>query len=297
MTADTLSCWLDHAGRFPLLTNEQVIHLSKLISGSQAGTVSTKVGERAINRLIECNLRLVAKVWRSQFAYVRASEARVVDLLQEGAIGLRRAAEKFDPTRGFTFATYAIPWIRKEMSAYLRDRDRNIRISADCFAVVNTAKKMISQEEALTGRRPSVAEIAAKVKKPESTVEFFLERYLITSNSSLNRTISQKDGDVGQVMDIVEGRPDYCFESDARAEKLNRIIEILMEAADLNPCERDLVIGRNCHGDMPRSFADIAREHNVEAPWARNQYLRCMKRLEKAAVSSGMSMTRILDKV
>lgn len=293
MSNDTLSRWLDAAGTFPLLSTEQVIQLSRIIQDENAADRSR---ERAINRLIECNLRLVANIWRKQFSYVKHTEPRCVDLLQEGALGLRRAAQKFDHTRGYTFATYAIPWIRKEMSDYLRDRDRNIRISADCFAVVNSARKYISQEEARTGKRPSMAEIAVKVKRSQSTVEFFLERYMTTSNSSLNRPLDSTGGDGGQVQDIVPGRPDYCMAIDTKGEKLRKILEVVMDAADLTDAERALVIGRNCYGENPISFARIAQEHGMKAPWARNHYLRVMKRLTKAATATGLSVTRILEK-
>lgn len=291
---DAISCWLDHAGRFALLSNEEVIHLSRTI---QSSDTAPAVRERAINTLITSNLRLVANVWRKQFAYVKAKEPRAADLLQEGAIGLRRAAEKFDYTRGYTFSTYAINWIRKEMSAFLRDRDRNIRISADCFAVVNTARKFVSVEESRTGVRPSIKDIAAKAKRPESTVTFFLERYMTTSNSSLNRQVLAHDGTAGQVLDIVEGRPEYDYDMDARGEKLGRILEIIMDAAGLNQLERDLVIGRNCYGENPRPFSSIAEEHGFKPSWGRTHYLRVMKRLSTAAQSSGMSMTRILEEV
>ena len=292
MSTDSLSCWLDHAGRFELLTNDQVIELSRIIQ-SEDSTPAAR--ERAINTLINSNLRLVASVWRKQFTYVKASEPRAVDMLQEGAIGLRRAAEKFDATKGYTFATYAINWIRKEMLGYLRDRDRNIRISADCFAVVNTARKFIAQEEARTGRKPSISEIAARVKKPESTVAFFLERYVTTANSSLNRTIAKSDGEAGQVQDLVASGGEYDLKMDAKGEKLSRIVEIIMDAAGLDDLERSLVAGRNFYSS-PRSYASLAEEHGIKASWARNHYERCMKRLAEAAQSSGMSMTRILEK-
>ncbi|QNJ25892.1 RNA polymerase sigma factor/ sigma-70 family protein [Synechococcus sp. SYN20] len=294
MATDSLSCWLDAAGRFPLLTTPQVIQLSRLI---QEPTTREKVRVRAIDRLICCNLRLVAKIWRSQFAYVKPSEARVTDLLQEGTIGLRRAAEKYDYRTGYTFATYAINWIRKEMFAYLRDRDRNIRISADCFAVVNTARKFVSHELARTGQRPSMEAIAAKVKKPLNTVDFFFERYLTTSNSSLNRPTVVKGDDVGQLQDIIMGRADYDLEMDAKGEKLRQILEILMDSAGFEDKDRALVIARNCQGENPRTYASIGRDWGMNPAYARNHHERLIKRLTKAAAASDMCMTRILEKV
>ena len=134
------------------------------------------------------------------------------------------------------------------------------------------------------------------MKKPLKTVEFFLERYNLTTNSSLNRSIQNSDGEAGQVMDFVASGPNYCMDMDARGEKLARILRIVMSAAGLNEAEQALVLGRHCHGEHPRSYAEIAREHGLNPSWARNQYLRVMKRLEDAAQSSGMTMTRILEK-
>ena len=124
---DATTAWLDAAGSVALLTKDEQITLGRQIQGWQNGTVDEKTGRRALNKMISANLRLVVKVWRSNFSFVEAKDPRVADLLQEGALGIRHAALKFDPSKGFTFATYSIAWIRRYMGVFLRDKDRTIR--------------------------------------------------------------------------------------------------------------------------------------------------------------------------
>lgn len=107
--------WLDQAGRWPVLPKDEVLRLAKIIQNPNS---SVAAREKSIEKLIRHNLKLipgVAKHMVGSMKSFRHSDHCLVDLYQMGAMGLRRAAEKFDPERGYTFSTYATPWIRQSM--------------------------------------------------------------------------------------------------------------------------------------------------------------------------------------
>jgi len=293
--ADSLHIWLDNAGRLDLLERDETILLGRTVQSWQKGEASEKEGRKALNKLIRHNLRLVASVWKKQFTFVRASDPRAADLLQEGCFGLRTAAMKWDPERGYTFATYAVNWIRKDMGQYLRDKDRTIRLSADCYAVVNMANKFIDQTIAATGERPSLEQIAEKCKKKPQAVKQFLELYQrANAKTSLDQPVKGGDDDQFSIGDMTIARAEYDMAFDKRTEKLGRIIEILMESAGLSHEEKVLVRERSLYSSEPRSFTVIADELGIKGTQARPTYLRAMARLEDAAKASGMTVTGIL---
>jgi len=105
--------WLDQAGRFPLLPKAEVLRLAKIIQNPKS---SKAARERSIQKLMRHNLKLVpgiAKRMTGSMKSFRHGDHCLADLFQVGAIGLRRAAEKFDPQRGYTFSTYAVSWIKQ----------------------------------------------------------------------------------------------------------------------------------------------------------------------------------------
>lgn len=294
-TIDPTTAWLSAAGSRPLLTKEEVIILSRLIQAWKRGEVSERVGIRALNRLVSGNLRLVARVWRSHFSWVKATEPRLPDLLQEGAMGLREAALKYDPGRGYTFATYAVNWIRKGMVAYMRDRDRGIRVSGDCFAVVNTARKFIGETQASEGRTPSIVEISEKVKKPLDTVSFYLDRFAVTEGHSLNIKAGADGKEGAEIIAFVEGRDAYSMDADARGEKLVMILEILFDVAQCDESERTVIRERYLRA-IPTSYAKIGEMIGVRGSQVRPIHQRVMNHLTKAANASGFTMATILSR-
>ena len=296
-TADSIHIWLDNAGKVELLDRSETILLGRQIQAWQNGTLDEKAGRKALNKIIRHNLRLVASIWKKQFGYVRPGEPRAADLLQEGCFGLRSAALKWDPERGYTFATYAVAWIRKDMGHFLRDRDRTIRLSADCYGVVNTTNKYIDEVIAATGKPPTLEAIAEKCKKKPAVVKRYLDAYAIcNTKTSLDQPVAETDPSHGRMTlgDLHESRPEYDLEFDKRSERLLKVIEVIMTSAGLSEGEKTLVRERSLYTTEPRSYASIAKEIGMKDAQARPVYLRALARMEQAAASSGMTMTGIL---
>lgn len=125
---DSVTQWLNAAGRYPVLSPDETIRIGKLIQASEPGSAQHT---KYVNKLCVHNLRLVTRFARSYFRNkkdLRWSDCRMADYLQQGYFGLRRAAEKFDPERGYTFSTYAAAWIRQALGRYHVENISMVRV-------------------------------------------------------------------------------------------------------------------------------------------------------------------------
>ena len=157
---DPVKVYLKEIGRVPLLTPEEEIDLALKI---QAGGPD---GEKAKQRLSEANLRLVVSIAKR---YVGRG-MQFLDLIQEGNLGLIKAVEKFDHTKGFKFSTYATWWIRQAITRAIADQARTIRIPVHMVETINKVKKVSSQLLHEMGHDPSAEEIAERLDMPVDKV-------------------------------------------------------------------------------------------------------------------------------
>ena len=148
---DPTDIYLKEIGAAPLLTKEEEIHFARMI---QQGDIAAK------NRMIESNLRLVVKIARR---YLNRGLA-LLDLIEEGNLGLIRAVEKFDPERGFRFSTYATWWIRQAITRSIADQARTIRIPVHMIETINKLVRTSRQMLHEIGREPTPEELAEKLK-------------------------------------------------------------------------------------------------------------------------------------
>lgn len=147
--ADSLRCYLREIGRIPLLSAEQEQDLAR----------KARAGDRAaFDRLVEANLRLVVSVARK---YSLPQHLTLLDLIQEGNIGLMRAVERFDPERGFRFSTYATFWIRQAMGIAVTAGGSIVSVPTYILDLANRAKRMSAHLTQELGREPLIDEIAA----------------------------------------------------------------------------------------------------------------------------------------
>lgn len=156
-TDDPVKVYLKEIGRVPLLTPEEEIELSiKIAEGD----------EYAKKRLSEANLRLVVSIAKR---YVGRG-MQFLDLIQEGNLGLIKAVEKFDYTKGFKFSTYATWWIRQAITRAIADQARTIRIPVHMVETINKVKKVSSQLLHKNGHEPTAEEIAVELDMPSEKV-------------------------------------------------------------------------------------------------------------------------------
>lgn len=211
MHRDSIQAYLNEIGRHPLLTKSQEILLGTQIQASIAvqqkdpasytkGDVAViRLGERAKTKFINCNLRLVINIARKYTRQCRTLE--LMDLIQEGNIGLVRAIEKFDPTRGYAFSTYAYWWIRQSIQRSIQTTDSCIRLP---IAIHESMHKITKATEALSkelGRNPTLCEIAKKIGiKPEE-----MRSVISTPKSfvSLDKAVGEQDTGA-KISDVIQ---------------------------------------------------------------------------------------------
>ncbi|QEE62309.1 sigma-70 family RNA polymerase sigma factor [Salinibacterium sp. dk2585] len=223
---DILGTYLRSIGQVPLLSADDEVELAKRI---EVGLVArhqleqepdspdasllrqlVREGERAHDLFIRANLRLVVSVAKRY----PGSGLPLMDVIQEGNIGLDRAVKKFDYTRGFKFSTYATWWIRQSITRALADSSRMIRVPARVAEGVGAVRRQMRDMEGRLGRRPTIEEVAAATGGTVEKVREYLE--LDRQPVSLDLPIGEDDGAIlgdllederdAEVVDIVSGR-------------------------------------------------------------------------------------------
>ena len=165
----------------PLLTPVEEIEMGRRIQAMQdlkqkpegeltrEETIRIKRGQRALDRMISGNLRMVAGIARKYSGIVK--HMTVDDIIQEGNVGLCRAAEKYDPNRGYKFSTYAYWWIRQAINRAISDKERAVRIPCNAFESISKALNWRQEFEHRHGYQPTIEQMAAQTRiSPEILV-------------------------------------------------------------------------------------------------------------------------------
>ena len=241
-TTDALQLFLNEAGRWPLLTKEDEIELAKLIERGD---------EQAKERMINSNLRLVVSIAKRY----QGHGLSLLDLIQEGIIGLIRAVEKFDWRRGFKFSTYATWWIRQAVQRGVANKSRTIRLPVH---IADREQKMARAERLLApklGRQPTEEEIAKQAKLPLKQVREV--RHAARAITSLDKPLgADNEGRFGDLFASEGSEPEEELTVSLEEDVLRRAVAQLPER------EREVVkrrYGLNGERD-PASLATIGRE-------------------------------------
>ncbi len=188
--ADALGDYLETVSRIPLLTPAEEVHLAQRVQRWQQNPAPTanleRTGRRAMNRMVQANLRLVVSIARK---YQSATVERM-DLIQAGNIGLMRAVEKFDPTRGYRFSTYAFWWIRQAITRHLREQGSAIRLPTE---LIDLAAR-VSQLQNASPVPLSMAKLAELVGETEERLKHVLAIRERSQALSLDRITESMDG-------------------------------------------------------------------------------------------------------
>lgn len=182
---DSIREYLNVIARYPLLTATQEIQLSRQVQDMLAITTDkpTKIEQRIIKRgrkaretLINCNLRLVVYIAKRYAKRLNGNSMELLDLIQEGAFGLHRAAEKFDPARGYKFSTYSYWWIRQAINRAIDTQEKIIRLPAHKLDLIYAALKYRSECIKSEGSA-TIAAMAAHVGITPDEMSMLLNRY------------------------------------------------------------------------------------------------------------------------
>jgi len=266
-STDALQLFLKDIGKVDLLTAAQEVELAKRI---ERGDHSAK------QDMVEANLRLVVSIAKKY----RNQGLPFLDLIQEGTIGLVRAAEKFDYRKGFKFSTYATWWIRQAVARALADKGRTIRMPVHVVEKLNRIGRSERKLRAELGREPAPSEIAADLDL--GVDEVMQIRRSAQTPVSLSKPVGdEEESEFGHFLtDDTEPLPDEAVDTTLRTETLKKILSTLA------PRERlvlELRYGLN--GERPRTLDEVGRAFNVTRERIRqieNQTLKKLRALAEA---------------
>ena len=258
---DPVRVYLKEIGRVPLLSSEEEIELAIRIADDD---------EKAKRRLVNANLRLVVSIAKR---YVGRG-MQFLDLIQEGNLGLLKAAEKFDYTKGFKFSTYATWWIRQAITRAIADQARTIRIPVHMVETINKVKKTSSQLLHKNGHDPSAEEIAEELNMSPDKVREILR--LAQEPVSLETPIGEEeDSHLGDFI------PDDEALSPADAASISLLKEQLAEVLKtLTPREEKVLSLRfGLEDGHPRTLEEVGKEFNVTRERIRQIEAKALRKL------------------
>jgi len=286
-STDPVRLYLQDIGRVDLLTQEQELTLARLVQrreqllregepdknelADKERRLALHRGKRAKERMIQANLRLVVSVAKK---YQRRG-MDLLDLVQEGTLGLERAVERFDPTRGFRFSTYAYWWIRQGITRALASQSRTIRLPVHITEKLNRIKRAQRELSARLGRLPCVAEIAQELNLSEAVIRETLLQ--LPKPVSLEARVGKEhDMQLGDLLEDGHGTP----EQELAREQLHNDLEALLE--DLSSREAEVIRQRfGLVDDTPRSLTEIGAAMQLSRERVRQIESRALLKLRQ----------------
>lgn len=274
---DATQMYLSEIGFSPLLTaEEEVLYARRALRGDDA----------ARKRMIESNLRLVVKISRR---YSNRGLA-LLDLIEEGNLGLIRAVEKFDPERGFRFSTYATWWIRQTIERALMNQTRVIRLPIHVVKELNIYLRTARELSQKLDHEPTAEEIAAELDRPVDDVSKMLR---------LNERISSVDTPIGGdgdkalldiLPDVHNSDPEFSIQDDDIRDSLVNWLD------ELNPKQKEVLARRfGLLGYEPSTLEEVGQEINLTRERVRQIQVEGLRRLREILVKQGLSMEALFN--
>jgi RNA polymerase primary sigma factor len=302
--ASALSSYLGEIGRHQLLTPEQELTLGRKVQAmaslrercreaggegpacdfSDVERRTLRQGERAKNQMITANLRLVVNLAKRY----QNKGLDLLDLIQEGTLGLTRAVEKYDPTRGHRFSTYAYWWIRQGLNRALSTQSRTIRIPVNVNEKLTRLRAAKARHLQAHGVSASPTQLARALDLPMADVEDLLACELRSITVSLQGAVKSK-ADPSELVDVLPSPEPAPMERAELAER-SAAAWTLLDRSSLTPKERTVVMLRfGLDGSHEwRTLAEVARQLGCSREYCRQVVQRALRKLRKTGIESGL---------
>jgi RNA polymerase nonessential primary-like sigma factor len=272
---DATQLYLNEIGFSPLLTPEEEVHFARL---------ARKGDDKGRKRMIESNLRLVVKIARR---YVNRG-LTLLDLIEEGNLGLIRAVEKFDPERGFRFSTYATWWIRQTIERAIMNQTRTIRLPIHVVKELNVYLRAARELTQKLDHEPSAEEIAELLEKPVSDVKRML---------GLNERVTSVDSPLGynsekSVLDTIADEtvndPCQMLQDDDISHSLDHWLD------DLTEKQREVIARRfGLRGYETSTLEEVGHEIGLTRERVRQIQVEALKRMREIMEKQGLNASAI----
>lgn len=269
VTDDSVKIYLQQIGKIPLLDAEQELEVAKTIMESDG-----KAKEKAITKLVNANLRLVVSIAKK---YIGRGLS-FLDLIQEGNLGLMKAAEKFDYTKGYKFSTYSTWWIQQAITRAIADKSRLIRLPVHMIETLGKIKKASTELTIQNGYAPGKEELAYKVGMPLSKLNSLIES--AQSTVSMETPANQKE-DNAVIADFIVD--ESTLSPDIRVTQENLFGDINKMLGKLSQKERDVLMlrfGLGKDGER-KTLEEIGTQYNVSRERIRQIENRAISKLRK----------------
>ncbi len=260
-TEDPVRMYLKEIGTVPLLSADEELELAKRKADGD---------ERAKDRLIEANLRLVVSIAKRY----TGRGMSFLDLVQEGNLGLIKGVEKFDYTKGYKLSTYATWWIRQSVTRALADQARTIRVPVHMVETINKMSKMQRKLTLELGYEPSVAELAEALEMSEEKVMEIMQ--IAREPASLETPIGEEDD--SNLGDFVADNNVLTPEGNVESVMLKEHIDALL--GDLKERERQVIVLRfGLEDGHPRTLEEVGKAFNVTRERIRQIEAKALRKL------------------
>tara|TARA_B100001013_G_C24576221_1_gene428695 strand:+ start:94 stop:1089 length:996 start_codon:yes stop_codon:yes gene_type:complete len=276
---DATQLYLGEIGFSPLLTAEEEVYFARR---------SLKGCEASRKRMIVSNLRLVVKIARR---YNNRGLA-LLDLIEEGNLGLIRAVEKFDPERGFRFSTYATWWIRQTIERAIMNQTRTIRLPIHVVKELNVYLRASRELSQKLDHEPTAEEIALALDKPVEDVTKMLR---------LNERITSVDTPIGgendkALLDIIADEKEFSPEESLQDSDIKSNIVTWLE--ELNSKQREVLARRfGLMGHEPSTLEDVGAEIGLTRERVRQIQVEALRRLRDMLGHQGLSLENLFDQM
>lgn len=269
---DSINMYLKEIGEIPILSPDEEKELAKkMISGD----------EKAREIFIKRNLKLVVSIAKKY----QNKGLDMLDLIQEGNIGLMTAVSKFDVNKNVKFSTYATWWIRQAITRGITDKGRNIRIPVHINEDLIKIRKHTYLFEARENRKPSIAELSQEMKMSESRIKEALKYQ--NDTISTNALIGEKDD--AELGDFVPSNDDP-LEDVIYLKDLKEKIDEIFESAKLTDKEKDVIILRFGLDNLGcRTLEEVGKKHNVTRERIRQIEAKALRKLKKSHYVKGFN--------